>query len=286
MSIPTGVIFGIIAMFCWGTADFFVAKAVKKTNVFKVFLWSQIIGLILFFLIFLLFFKFPTTSVNIIIIILIAAFIGLIGYLAFYKGLQIGKVSIVSPIAASWSVVIVILSLIFLNEKLTTIQFIGIGLAIVGAVLVSFKLHDLLKLRIKNIAIGVKYALVALFGWGFFMFLIGITVDKLGWFFPMFFIKTAMVFYLLSYSGLSKQNIKFPKKVYFLIILIGVLEVIAFLSYGIGINYEYNSIVAPIAAAFPVITVILARIFFKEKIEINQKLGVMSIISGLVLLSL
>jgi len=285
MGIPLGVIFGVIAMFCWGTADFLVAKAVKKISVFKTFFWSQVIGLILFFLIFLLFFNFPITPSNIIIIILVAGFIGVMAYLAFYKGLQIGKVSVVSPIAASWSVITVILSLFFLKEKLTNIQFIGISLAIVGAVLVSFKSHDLLKLRIKNIAVGVKYALIALFGWGFFMFFIGIMVDKLGWFFPMFFIKIAMVFYLLSYSGLSKQDIKFPKNVYFFIVLIGVLEVIAFLSYGVGINYEYNSIVAPIGAAFPMVTIILARIFLKEKLEIIQKIGVISVLVGLVLLS-
>ena len=281
-----GIIFGIIAMISWGTADFFVVKAVRKISVFKTFVWSQIIGIILFFLIFSLFFKFPVMPYNIIIMILITGFLGVIAYLAFYKGLQIGKVSIVSPIAASWSVITVILCLVLLKEKLTNIQSFGISLAIIGAVLVSFKSHDLLKLRIKNIAVGVKYALIALFGWGFYMFLIGVLVDKLGWFLPVFFIKAVAVFYLLSYSGVSKQDIKFPKNVYFFIVLIGVLETIAFLSYGMGINYEYNSIVAPIGAAFPMVTIILARIFLKEKLEINQKIGVISVLASLVLLSL
>jgi hypothetical protein len=36
MDVSLGIIFGIIAMVCWGTADFFVANAVKKTNVLKV----------------------------------------------------------------------------------------------------------------------------------------------------------------------------------------------------------------------------------------------------------
>ena len=218
MDIPVGIIFGIIAMISWGTADFFVVKAVRKISVFKTFVWSQIIGIILFFLIFSVFFKFPVMPYNIIIIILITGFLGVISYLAFCKGLQIGKVSIVSPIAASWSVITVILCLFLLKEKLTNIQSFGISLAIIGAVLVSFKSHDLLKLRIKNIAVGVKYALIALFGWGFYMFLVGVLVDKLGWFLPIFFIKAVVVFYLLSYSGISKQDIKFPKNVCFFIL--------------------------------------------------------------------
>jgi len=286
MNIPFGVIFGIIAMLSWGTADFFVAKAVKKTDVFRVFLWSQVIGLILFFLIFLLFFNFPINFFDIAIIVLIAGLIQVIAYLAFYKGLQIGKLSIISPLAASWSVVTVILSLVLLNEKLAITQFIGVGLAIIGSVLVSFKFHDLIKLKIKNISKGVGYAVIALFGWGIGMFLIGVMISKLGWFFPMFFVKAVIVFYSFSYSGLSKREIKFPKNVFSLVLLIGIFELLAFMSYGLGINKDYNSIVAPISAAFPMVTIILARIFFKEKLEINQKIGVLSVILGLVLLSL
>ncbi|MDO8740339.1 MAG: DMT family transporter [Candidatus Woesearchaeota archaeon] len=286
MSIPLGIIFGIIAMIGWGVADFFAAKAVRKTGVLKTFLWSQIIGLILFFIIFSLFFKLPLLSFNTIGIISIAGFLGVISWLAFYKGMQIGKVSIVSPIAACWAVVTVILSLIFLNEKLTMLQAVGVGLAILGAVMASFKLHDLLKLRLKNIAIGVEYAIIALLGWGVYFVLIGFLAAELKWFLPIFLIKTATVFYLFIYSGVAKKNISFPKNAASFILLIGILEFAAFLSYGLGISYEYTAVVAPIGAAFPMVTVILARIFFKETLELNQKIGIVSVLAGLVLLSI
>lgn len=286
MNIPLGIIFGVIAMVCWGTADFFVAKAVRKTTVFKTFVWSQIIGVILFFIIFSLFFKFPVLSFTTKGIILFAGFLGAISYLAFYKGLQVGKVSIISPIAACWAVVTVILSLIFLNETLTALQIVGVSLAILGAVLTSFKLHDLLKLRLKNIAKGVEYAIIALLAWGVYFIFIDILVAELSWFLPMFLLKAVAVFYLLTYSCATKKNVSFPKNIILLIILIGVLEVIAFLSYGIGVTSEYTAIVAPICAAFPMVTIILARIFFKETLEINQKIGIISVLVGLVLLSI
>lgn len=285
MDIPLGIIFGIIAMIGWGTADFFVAKAVRKTNVFKTFVWSQIIGLILFFLIFSVFFKFPILSLATIGIILIAGFLGTISYLAFYKGLQVGKVSVISPIAACWAVVTVILSLIFLNETLTVLQAIGVSLAILGAVLASFRLHDLLKLKLRKLATGLEYAIIALLAWGVYFVFIDVLVTELSWFLPMLFIKTVAVFYLLIYSGATKKNISFPKNVKFFIILIGILEVIAFLSYGIGVASEYTAIVAPIGAAFPMVTIILARIFFKETLDVNQKIGIVSVLTGLVLLS-
>ena len=206
--------------------------------------------------------------------------------LAFYKGLQVGYVSIVSPIASASAVIAVILSLIFLKESLTTLQAIGISLAILGAILTSFSYHDLIRLNLKNIATGVKYALIAMFGWGVMIVIIDILVSKLGWFIPIFLTKLVVVFYLLTYSGLTRKNISLPRNVTLIVIIAGILESIAFLSLGAGLNLEYTSIVAPIASAFPVTAIILARIFFKEILEINQKLGVVAVIGGLVLLSL
>ncbi|MDD5178200.1 MAG: DMT family transporter [Candidatus Nanoarchaeia archaeon] len=284
MNIPPGIIFGIIAMLCWGTADFFVANAVRKTSSFKTFVWSQIIGLILFFIIFSLFFNIQIPSLSLVILILASGLLGAVSYLAFYKGLQIGKVSIISPVSACWPVIAIILSLIFLSEKLTGIQSIGISLAIIGAILTSFKFNDLLKL--KNVATGIKYGVVALIGWGIYFTFIDILVSELSWFLPMFFIKIATVLCLLTNSTIMKKEISFPKNVALFIILIGILEAVAYLFYGIGITSEYTAIVAPIVATFPMVTIILARVFFKEKLELNQKLGVAFVLVSLVILSL
>ncbi len=286
MDISLGILFGILATISWGTADFFVARSVRKASVFKTFLWSQIIGAVLFIIIFSIFFKFPILSLTTIGVILISAFLSTIAYLSFYKGLQVGKVSVISPIAACWAVVTVILSIFFLNESLTAIQGIGVALAIIGAILTSFKLHELLKLKLKNAAKGIKYALIAVLGWGIGFVLIDVLVTELKWFLPFFFMKIAVVLYLLLYSGARKSNISFPKNVALFVVIIGVLEVIAFISYGIGVNSEYTAIVAPIGATFPMTTIILARIFFKERLEINQKWGIVAVLIGLVLLSL
>ena len=286
MALSLGILFGIIAMLCWGVADFFVAKAVRKADVLKTFIWTQITGLILFLVIFSLFFKFPIVSFNTLIIVLIAGFLGVIPLLAYYKGLQIGAVSIISPIAASYAAVAVILSLVFLNETLTILQTIGIILAISGAILASFKLHNLAKLRLKNFATGIKYAIIAMLGWGMLVVLISILVSELGWFMPIFLVKMLIVLYALSYAGITKKNISFPKNALLLIILIGFLESGGFLAFGAGISLEYTAIIAPVSSVYPAITIILAQIFFKEIVETNQKVGIAAVLIGLVLLSI
>jgi len=52
------------------------------------------------------------------------------------------------------------------------------------------------------------------------------------------------------------------------------------------VSSNYTIIVAPVSATFPVVTIFLARIFFGEKLEFNQKTGVILVLIGLILLSI
>jgi len=286
MTISLGILFGIIAMLCWGISDFFAAMAARKTSVISTLFWSQTAGTLMLILIYPLFFKIPAVSFTIIMLILASAFLNIAALLGFYKGMQIGSVSIISPIASAYSAVTVILSLLFLDEKLNALQAAGIFLAISGAVLTSFRLHDLLKLNFRNSAAGVKYGLIALFSWGIFFVLVGILVKNMGWLLPPLIIKTMGIFYMLSYAGASRKKISFPKNAALFIILLGVLETVGFLSVGAGMGFEQISIVAPVSSTYPLITIILAQIFFKEIIDINQKVGIAVVLLGLVLLSI
>jgi len=200
--------------------------------------------------------------------------------------LQKGKVSIVSPIAACWSIITVVLSLVLLGEELLGVQALGVGLSISGAILTSFRLHDLIKLKLGNLSAGVGYALIALLSWSLHYFLIDILVAELNWFFSMLSVKTAMAITLTIYSFFRKESVSFPSNAKLYVFLIGVFEFLAYLAYGFGINSEFTAIVAPIASAFPLVTIILAKIFLKESLEINQTIGITSVLMGLFFLSM
>jgi len=57
-------------------------------------------------------------------------------------------------------------------------------------------------------------------------------------------------------------------------------------SYGLGINLEYASIVATVSAASPVVTIVLARFFMGERLELNPKVGVVAVLVAHVLIFL
>ena len=115
---------------------------------------------------------------------------------------------------------------------------------------------------------------------------LGILISEWGWFLPILLIKVISVFYLLVYSAAAKKNISFPKQVISFIVAIGLLEGIGLLFFGLGVTQIYTAIVTPISSAYPMITIILARIFFKETIELSNKIGVVAVLAGLVLLAI
>ena len=58
------------------------------------------------------------------------------------------------------------------------------------------------------------------------------------------------------------------------------------LFFSIGISVSLVSLVAVISSLYPLIVVILARIFLKEKLFSIQKIGIVAILLGLVLISI
>ena len=87
-------------------------------------------------------------------------------------------------------------------------------------------------------------------------------------------------------SHLLEDKIIFPLENVKFILAIALLEVTAFIAYGIGVATQKSTIIAPLASLSPAVTILLALIFLKEKIEINQKVGIAAALIGIVLLSL
>jgi len=284
MDIFSGIFFGTVAMVSWGASDFFVTKSVRGCDPLKALFWSQIFALGLMFLIFYNFFKLPDFSVAVIIMLLASGFFTVLANLSFYKSLRLGKVSIVMPVASCWAVVTVLLSLIFLEESLTILRAVGVILAVVGALLVSFKMKDA-SLDVKKYDKSVKYAIIAALAYGSDFVIIDLVANKIGWFLPIFFIGFITACYLLVYAGITRKDISLPKNVLKFIFLVGILDTIAYLSYASSVTREYGAVVAPIAAASPAVSILLARIFFREKLEINQEIGMASVLLGLIVLA-
>jgi uncharacterized membrane protein len=121
--------------------------------------------------------------------------------------------------------------------------------------------------------------------WGVCYIPFDVITAKLGWFISTFLTRIAIFLLLLFFAASFRRDMKFPRNITLFIVIIAVLETIGYLLYALGITSQNTSIIAPISGATPMVVVILARIFFKELLETNQKIGVASLLTGIILLS-
>lgn len=288
MELYLAILAGLGGMFGWGLADYFAKKTVGKTSAINTFLYSHIFGLILL----LIYLAFNWTPVNlgfkIILFLILFGISDLTAYTLFYRGLQKEMVSIIGPIVAANGGVAVLVSFFLFNEAIATMRWVGLGAIFIGTILISF--------RIKNITKGLPEALTSMMIWGFFFPLWDwfLGYQGKGWTISLTLVTLVeiagafILIYLFSWLRKTPANIQVKdKQIWFWLLLIGFFTTAASLSVAWGYRFTtITSVVVVLSTAATLPTVILARIFLKEKLAFNQLIGVAAIIGGLIILAL
>jgi transporter family protein len=174
------ILSGIAGMFGWGIYDFLGGVYAKQIGPFKSFFWSQLAGLLSVFLLIFVFKTSLNVPVPIIILLPIAAMIYSAGYLYFFKGFEIGKVSIVAATMNLWAVFTMLFAFIFMGQRLSTIQTLGVLMIISGVSLASLNWSDIRNQRFQ-LSSGVKETVLGAFFFGAFWNISEIISEEIGW---------------------------------------------------------------------------------------------------------
>lgn len=279
---------GLGGMFGWGTSDFLANSASEKIGHNKAFFWSQIAGLAL---IVLMLFIMPSSFAMSPLLIGLTFFGGVayaLGYLLFYKGFEIGNVSVISAVINLQVLFIITISFFLRGQTLTTLQVPAIILLLAGVTLVSVNFEDLRHGTVSLLK-GVKEALLATVMFGVFYWPLNeFVVEKADWLAVSFITKlTAIIIvFLIAYFRRNSLVIKrATNKLFVLLAAVGLLEAVGVLSVTFGQSYGDGIIVAPISSALTVVTVSLAMIFSKEKITRIQGFGIAMAVVGIVMIA-
>ena len=285
MSFPVGIGLGVVSMLVLGFQTYIMAKASRRIGPLRTSLWYQAVSLgILLLLSFFLFSYGGLTWLTLPVLVL-NGIVSVAGILAFTKGLEVGRVSVVVTVASAWGAVTAILGVILLGDSMTAMQAAFIALIIAGTVLTS--LNPEADAGGKRAAgLGIDYAVATLFCWGAYYFLSAFLDKSLGWFAVTLFLTALSVLFLAGYGALRKEPLKVGRGSLGVLAVMGAFNVISLLAYNLGVTLSYTAIVAPIAAASPVVTIILALVLLREKLALNQKAGIVMILAGIVLLAL
>lgn len=289
-SLLVAIIAGLGSMLGWGTADFFAKKTIDVIGDIKTLFWAQLIGVIPLAVIFLARPAIPHfNSIDPLFLVLLGA-ISALSYLPFYTGLSKGEVSLLSPVFASYSVVLVLLSALFLHESISLDQMAAILIVFCGILLISSdptELRSFLKNPSTHIK-GLPEVLFAMLMYSFWLFFLDKFLQGKNWIFPLLVIRVVAVVTLIVYARVKTLELKVTdRSLWKFLAVIGVFDVaaFAFVSYGFS-QSTYTSVIAVLSATFSVPTIILAAVFLKERVRTYQAVAILLILTGIILVAL
>jgi drug/metabolite transporter (DMT)-like permease len=292
-----GILLGLATALCWGSADLFARFATRKLGTFRTMLYMQACGWLLLTLVM------PQLggwghladgsgwrpwAWGI-----LAGCLNTVSTLALYRSFEIGKMSIVAPLSASYPVLTLLLSMLT-GERLTLVRLAGIILTIVGVVLVASgeRIPEDANLRDEKAHpgkknLGVGWALVSAIGFGVMFWLLGIrVVPALGAGPSVWTIRATSVCATLLVILLARHSMAPPsKRDVPWIFAVGLLDTSAYLFNNYGMQREQVSVVSVLASLYGAVTVALAAILLHEHMSRSQWLGISAIFAGVVLIS-
>lgn len=284
-TIIQSILAGIGGMLGWGLYDFLGGLFSKRMGNFIPFFWSQLAGLVFVALLSMGFAVSLNLSTRVSFLIAIASILYATAYLLFFRGFELGNVSVISATMNLWAVFTVLFAFIFLGQRLSTIQFIGISMILTGVALVSLKLSDFKERNIELLS-GVKETILAALLFGIFWIFSEIISENIGWLSTTLFVKVGIVLFMVIFSVIAKRELSIARttpKIMAMILFAGIVEAAAVAVVNWGLTIGDAILVTPISSALSIVTITLAIIFLKEKITKLQGIGMIIVIIGIVL---
>jgi len=213
-----------------------------------------------------------------------AGLFGIVGLTAFYRGLAIGTMSIVAPIASTGVALPVLVGLAS-GDQPGLLRSIGLVAAIVGVVLASRQKSDgETDARLQRQSIML--AIVAGLGFGTYFTLAEVSSQgDVGW--ALLLSRIAATPFIAVFAVLAlRRGARGPRGRDLLVIaLIGLIDLGANALYNVATTIGELSTVAVASSLYPVITVLLAASLLGERVRGLQRAGVVVALCGVVLIA-
>ncbi|MGC2765655.1 MAG: DMT family transporter [Candidatus Acidiferrum sp.] len=291
-----GILFGLLTALSWGSSDLLARFATRKIGTFRAMLYMQLTGLLLLTLALhwmggwghLIGFGWEPWAWGI-----CAGVLNTAATLALYRSFEIGKMSIVAPISASYPGLTMLLAGLT-GERLTPLRLAGLLLILLGVAIVSRgeeipgdKESMNPKAQPGQRHLGVGWALLSALGFGLLFWVLGTrAVPLLGSAQTVWLIRLTCVVLTLLVMLLLRQPKGLPQAgASWTVLGMGLLDTSAYVLNNYGIQLEQVSVVSVLASLYSAVTVALAATILGEKVTRMQWTGIVAVFAGIVLIS-
>ncbi len=287
--------YALTTFLAWGLADLFYKKGNNENDKYSHLKTGLIVGLVMGIhaTVYLIITK---TNVNIIDIIkyLPVSLCYIASMVIGYKGLKYLELSISSPIQNSSGIIPSILLCLIFEITLSKLEFIGIAIVFIGVLLLS-----LLEIHYDK---NNKHQIIKnLTGWAILFPIIYCAIDGLGTFFDAVYLDqmnlitedaaliayeyTFLLYAVVTFIFLKRKGVSLKLSTEKNKLFAALFETLGQFTYVFAVA-THSVITVPVIACYSALSVLLSRIFLKEKLFFPQYIAIAIIFLGILLLGI
>ena len=309
----SGVVYGLLAAATLGINQILITIASRRWGTVRSSLATLVIA---FFAVLVLALaqgaEIPLDADGLVPLLLGLGLAAAIAYVTQYQSLRIGPVAVVSPIGATAGAVTVLFAFLLLGERPTLVQWIGIPIATLGAVLISLEI-DTKTLMARLVSIGAVFAAVSVITGSISNAVLRVPVREIGGLQSILFQRAfTIAFVLLAFIAIARRGrleseeavaiIQEPSapatssrlaatslatmsttKAWLFLGIVGLLDAAAFVFFTQGLLVAPAWLIGLLSQSGRVIAVVGGLVLFREHLRNPQWVGIALVAVGLVL---
>jgi drug/metabolite transporter (DMT)-like permease len=273
----TPLLLALGASLAWGIADFVGPLVSRTLGILRVLFWSQVGGVLALGL-----------AVGIrgsgpagwsVLYAICASVGGMLGLYAYYRGMAIGVMSVVAPIAGVSAVIPVVFG-IATGDHPSSPQLAGIVCALLGVGLASLERREGKHI----VAAGAGLALLAALGFGFYFPWMHAAGKVDFWWASLVFRTTALLM-VGAAVAVQRPALRLSRRDLVIVLAVGIGDTIGNVLFAASSGEGLVSLTAVLASLYPVVTVLLAASILRERVAPLQRAGIVMTLTGVALIS-
>lgn len=274
-----GLVLALGASVSWGVSDYLGGVKSRVVPLLTLITVSQLAGLALVAVLAVATHSYPDGRTA--IYAALAGSAGVIALAAFYRGMAIGRISIVAPVSATGVILPVAIGLAE-GERPGTAALVGIALALAGVVTASAENHPE---KGRSLAAEAPLALAAALGFGVFFLFVAKASEHHHALAATLMLRLTTAPIVLLALLVARRPLRIPRGNLHWLVLVGLLDSSANTLYALAADHGLLSLVSVLASLYPLTTVLLAQALLREHVSRHQKLGIAAALAGVALIS-
>ncbi len=275
--------FGLLAALLWGLADFMIRRSGRTVGIHRSMLYAQGFGAVSVGAWILGSPETGTVVAKAPVLAWVAALgaapIGLAGTMSLYRGLKVGRMGLVSPIAGAYGAVTAVLAVVA-GEPISRLALAGIVALAAGAVLAAAQPDDVATGRPTRT--GLFWAGAACLCFGLQFWIQGrFAVPGLGAVLPVGIYYLVATLTLGAAAVVRRPPLALSGANARTVLMTGMVAVAGYVVFSIGLGTGNVAVVTVLSSLQSTVAVALASVFLRERLTVHQWIGVALVALGL-----